>query len=495
MLTNTGQIKVMDFGIARPMDTSQATMTQTAAVIGTAQYLSPEQARGETVDARSDIYSVGCMLYELLTGRPPFIGESPVVVAVMHVRENPVPPSQLDPEITGQMDALVLTALAKDPGDRYQSAQEMRDDIARLLHGQQIEATVPVAVPPVAPPAATGTRVLSPTMAASLDESGARRLLDTETGIGGAFAEEDEDDAPPPVDPNRKKTISRVAIILVSLLVVVGAVIGFIIYRAMQPQEIPQLTVPSVLGMTQDDAVAKLKQAELQSEVTTQQVDDKEQSGKVIDQDPKGDTQVPPGSKVKIVIAIGPDSAEIPTLTGKTEYEAKQILEDAGWKKTKTADAIDEPITMKEGQVVGTNPEAGQKVSFDQEITINVATGQSKVPDVRNQSQSDAMQIALEHGFSIDTGASTFENSDSVPNNYVIDQSPAPGEMRYRETTITIVVSMGPKVTPTPPPDSPSASPSASPSVKPDNPDNNQGGNNGAGTGGNNDAGTGDKPA
>ena len=141
MLTRTGEVKVMDFGIARAVSDAQATMTQTAQVIGTAQYLSPEQARGERVDARSDLYSTGCLLYELLTGRPPFLGDSPVAIAYQHVRENPVPPSQLDPEIPAWADSIVLRAMAKDPADRYQSAADMRTDIQRALSG------VPVAAP------------------------------------------------------------------------------------------------------------------------------------------------------------------------------------------------------------------------------------------------------------------------------------------------------------------------------------------------------------
>jgi serine/threonine protein kinase len=130
-------VKVRDFGLARAVADTSATMTQTAAVIGTAQYLSPEQARGETVDARSDLYSTGCLLYELLAGRPPFVGDSPVSVAYQHVREAPVPPSQLGAEITPEIDAVVLKALAKNPDDRYQSAGEMKADIARLLSGQR----------------------------------------------------------------------------------------------------------------------------------------------------------------------------------------------------------------------------------------------------------------------------------------------------------------------------------------------------------------------
>ena len=147
MLTPSGDVKVMDFGIARAISDASSTMTQTAAVVGTAQYLSPEQARGETVDSRSDVYSAGCLLYELLTGRPPFVGDSPVAVAYQHVREPAVPPSDHDTDLPPEIDAIVLKALAKRLEDRYQSAAAMRSDIERYLAGRPVQAPIP---PPVA---------------------------------------------------------------------------------------------------------------------------------------------------------------------------------------------------------------------------------------------------------------------------------------------------------------------------------------------------------
>src|SRR6202021_850519 len=143
MVSRTGEIKVMDFGIARAMSDAQATMTQTAQVTATAQYLSPEQARGERVDARSDLYSAGCLLYELLTGRPPFTGDSPVAIAYQHVRENPIPPSRLAPSLPPWADSIVLKAMAKSPNDRYQSAAEMQADIQRAASGMQVAAAMP----------------------------------------------------------------------------------------------------------------------------------------------------------------------------------------------------------------------------------------------------------------------------------------------------------------------------------------------------------------
>src|SRR5919197_6312123 len=141
MLTQTGQVKVMDFGIARALASGATTMTQTSAVIGTAQYLSPEQARGEPVDARSDVYAAGCVLFELLVGHPPFVGDSPVSVAYQHVREDPRAPSELNPEVNPDIDAIVLKALAKNPANRYQSAGEMRADLLRAAAGRPVEAT------------------------------------------------------------------------------------------------------------------------------------------------------------------------------------------------------------------------------------------------------------------------------------------------------------------------------------------------------------------
>jgi serine/threonine-protein kinase len=215
MLTPTGGVKVMDFGIARAVADTSATMTQTAAVIGTAQYLSPEQARGETVDSRSDIYSAGCLLYELLVGRPPFIGESPVSVAYQHVREAPVPPSDLDPVITPDIDAITLKALAKDPADRYQTAREMKTDIGRVLAGQSATAVVPrveaaaVTVPlRDAPP----TRVAPPPIIATPPPE-----------PDGFFEGEDEE------EPRRSRV--GLAIFITGLIILILAAGGYGLYK------------------------------------------------------------------------------------------------------------------------------------------------------------------------------------------------------------------------------------------------------------------------
>src|SRR5215207_4416596 len=252
MLTPNGGVKVMDFGIARADADTSATMTQTAAVIGTAQYLSPEQARGETVDARSDLYSTGCLLYELLAGRPPFTGDSPVSVAYQHVREAPVPPSQLDPEITPEIDAVVLKALAKDPDDRYQSAAEMRADISRLLSGEQTTAQRTTAVAPMAAGAMAANAFDTPTHVA-----GPPTILPPEDVEEGEYQEE---------EPQKSRV--GLAILIGALIVLVLGLGGWALYRVLNPADaVAKVEVPSVLGWTEQQARDQLTANNLQVEV------------------------------------------------------------------------------------------------------------------------------------------------------------------------------------------------------------------------------------
>ncbi|MGV9574894.1 Stk1 family PASTA domain-containing Ser/Thr kinase, partial [Streptomyces nigra] len=216
MLTRNGQVKVMDFGIARAMGDSGMTMTQTAAVIGTAQYLSPEQAKGEQVDARSDLYSTGCLLYELLTVRPPFVGDSPVAVAYQHVREEAQAPSVFDPEITPEMDAIVLKALTKDPNYRYQSADEMRADIEACLDGQPVAATAAMGSVGYG-----GYPDDQPTTALRQQDAGATSMLPPMNPDDGGFGYDDR------VDRRRQKksNTSTILLAVAAVLVLVGAIL------------------------------------------------------------------------------------------------------------------------------------------------------------------------------------------------------------------------------------------------------------------------------
>ncbi|MCL2783983.1 MAG: Stk1 family PASTA domain-containing Ser/Thr kinase, partial [Propionibacteriaceae bacterium] len=254
MLTNTGQVKVMDFGIARAVSDTAASMTQTASVIGTPQYLSPEQIRGEMVDRRSDLYSTGCLLYELLTGKPPFEGDSPVSLAYQHVRATPVPPSEVDPLVSSQMDTVALKALAKNAADRYQSAQEMYEDISRLLAGQKVQAVVPSSVED------------TPTHAFADDD----KTMVMNSGNGGrppSHALEPEED-----EPNHLGRI--IGIVLGVMLVIAVGAVALIIALNKDPVDGPTtdltsgwIIVPDVVTMNEPSAVDKLESKDLTSKV------------------------------------------------------------------------------------------------------------------------------------------------------------------------------------------------------------------------------------
>ena len=307
MLTRSAEVKVMDFGIARAMSDTQATMTQTAQVIGTAQYLSPEQARGERVDARSDLYSTGCLLYELLTGRPPFTGDSPVAIAYQHVRENPIPPSRIDPEIPPWADAIVLKAMAKDPADRYQSAAEMRTDIQRALSG------VPVAAPSQTEMYAPGTQ----RMGAQTMMAGAGAPTGTMSHYGGP--EDGYDDGS---GGGRRRALWW---ILGAVGVIIVAVLAYLLLNGGNGNT---ASVPSVVGQTQAQAVSSVKKAGLNPVVV--KVPSSDKVGIVVSSNPQFGTKVAPHSNVTLRVSAGPKKVTIPNVVGQSQGSAQSTLQGLG---------------------------------------------------------------------------------------------------------------------------------------------------------------------
>src|SRR6266567_2901418 len=305
MLTRGGQVKVMDFGIARAVSDAQATMTQTAQVIGTAQYLSPEQARGERVDARSDLYSTGCLLYELLTGRPPFLGDSPVAIAYQHVRENPVPPSRVDPEVPQWADAIVLRAMAKDPRDRYQSAAEMRQDIQRALSG------VPVAAPRTAA-YGTATQRVGPATAMA-------------TGAMAGYQYGSDDGYPP--EPTERRWLP-IVLWIAGILVVLG-VVGGVLYAILGGGSSGH-AVPQVNGQTLTVAEKEITQAGLKYTVQ-KQPSPTVPKNIVISTSPPNGNVVPAGSQVVLVVSTGPKMVSVPSVKHDPVSQAQSTLTAAGF--------------------------------------------------------------------------------------------------------------------------------------------------------------------
>jgi beta-lactam-binding protein with PASTA domain/tRNA A-37 threonylcarbamoyl transferase component Bud32 len=434
MLAPNGGVKVMDFGIARAVADTSATMTQTAAVIGTAQYLSPEQARGETVDSRSDLYSTGCLLYELLVGRPPFVGDSPVSVAYQHVRETPLPPSQLDPEISPEIDAVVLKALAKDRSERYQSAKEMKDDISRLLAGQQTTAQQATAVVPLAAGA----------MAANAYDD-ATHVATPPTFVppsGPEGPEEDYEEEEP------RKSRVGLAILVTALIVAALALGGWGLYRILNPSGAETVEVPLVVGFTEEDARNQLINNQLQVEVKKVNGDE-EGKGRVTAQDPVENTSVPVNSTVTITVNDGPKTATIPNnLVGQEVKDVVNTLEDLNFSNVKKVAAKSENSDAKPGEVTNISPKEGETVPLDTKITVRYATGKSEVPNFEGLSRAAAIRIANDAGFDDPVFS---DQESSQPAGTVIAQSPRAGANVDRDTTIKLTLATAPSP-PEPPP-------------------------------------------
>jgi eukaryotic-like serine/threonine-protein kinase len=444
MLTPNGGVKVMDFGIARAVADTSATMTQTAAVIGTAQYLSPEQARGETVDARSDLYSTGCLLYELLAGRPPFVGDSPVSVAYQHVREVPVPPSQLDPEITPEIDAVVLKALAKDPDDRYQSAAEMRADISRLLSGEQTTAQRTTAVVPMAAGAMAANAYDTPTHVA-----GPPTILPREDVEEGEYEEE---------EPQKSRV--GLAILIGALIVLALGLGGWALYRVLNPTDaVAKVEVPSVLGWTEQQARDQLTAHNLQVEVKKENGDE-ETKGTITAQDPVGGTEVAENSTVTVTLNEGPKTGTIPDdLVGQDVEEVENALDDLKFSNVSTVAAKSEDPDTQPGEVISISPKEGSTVPLDSKITVRYATGKSEVPNFEGLTRAAAIREARDAGF----GEPQFSKRESSkPAGTVIAQDPDAGTTVDRDTRIQLTLATEPPPPPPPTTEQPTEPPTTS---------------------------------
>ncbi|MFF4350417.1 Stk1 family PASTA domain-containing Ser/Thr kinase [Streptomyces sp. NPDC001530] len=382
MLTRNGQVKVMDFGIARAMGDSGMTMTQTAAVIGTAQYLSPEQAKGEQVDARSDLYSTGCLLYELLTVRPPFVGDSPVAVAYQHVREEAQPPSVFDPEITPEMDAIVLKALVKDPDYRYQSADEMRADIEACLDGQPVAATAAMGSVGYG-----GYPDDQPTTALRSTDAQATSMLPPMNPDDGGYSYDDRPDR----RRQKKSNTSTILLVVAGILVLVGAIlIGKWAFGGGGVTE-DSFKAPNFVSQTLGDAQKMAENRDLKLNPTRKPCE-KEPKGNVCTQDPVAGTQVKKGDTINVVVSTGAPKVVVPNVIDEDVDAATSQLEADKYRfdvETKTRESSEKP-----GTVLAQTPDPGSEVEKGSKITLTVAEEKKQVvvPDVTGKSCDEATQ-------------------------------------------------------------------------------------------------------
>ncbi|MEU8751862.1 Stk1 family PASTA domain-containing Ser/Thr kinase [Streptomyces chartreusis] len=427
MLTRNGQVKVMDFGIARAMGDSGMTMTQTSAVIGTAQYLSPEQAKGEQVDARSDLYSTGCLLYELLTVRPPFVGDSPVAVAYQHVREEAQAPSVFDPEITPEMDAIVLKALTKDPNYRYQSADEMRADIEACLDGQPVAATAAMGSVGYG-----GYPDDQPTTALRSADAGATSMLPPMNPDDGGYGYDDRPDR----RRQKKSNTSTILLAVAAVLVLVGAIlIGKWVFDGDTASN-SQVAVPNVVGETESSARDLLSNVDLKiGKVTPQECED-QSKGKICSQTPGSKTKVDKNTSVDIVVSTGAPKVTVPDMEGLPYEKAKSELEDKGFDvQQKTEESDRNP-----GVVISQDPESGTELEKGSTITLTVAKEkeQSTVPDVLGKTCDEAK--AQMEANDLTGNCQEVDTQDPNQVGKVISTSPTAGSAVDKDSTVTIQI-------------------------------------------------------
>ncbi|GIG57895.1 serine/threonine protein kinase [Longispora fulva] len=376
MLTQAGQVKVMDFGIARAMSGHTSTMTQTSAVIGTAQYLSPEQARGETVDARSDVYATGCVLYELITGHPPFTGDNPVSVAYQHVREAPKPPSTLCPDVPPDVDAVVLKALAKNAANRYQSAGEMRADLLRAASGRAVLATPVLAED-------ERTAVFSPV--------GGR-------GVPATVA-----------DPGKRKASTWMIVLLIVLGLVAAGALGTGVWLANRKTTI---AVPNLVGKKEQDARTELEKQGLRMELGAPVQDETCTVGDVVSQAPAPPGKVDKvGGVVRVQICSGRNQVEVPPLLNLSRDDAVKAL--AG--KKLVAKIVDQDSDKPKDLVYDSDPKPGASVESGSTVTVYVSRGnKGPVPELGGLTEAQARAQLEGLGFT---------NVEFVPGN------PVPGRL------------------------------------------------------------------
>lgn len=408
-ITPGGQTKVMDFGIARADTDDGHTVTQTGMVMGTAKYFSPEQAQGMPVDARSDLYSVGVILYEMLTGRPPFEGDTPAAIAYKHVSEAPVPASHYNGEVSGDVDAVVMKALAKNPENRYESAVDMRSDLKRLIRGDRVEATPILAS--------------DPTVALAAGDRTA--VLDAAPGAGATRG---------------RRALAYTLIALLFLSVIVLAVI--LLFALLGPGG-RRVVVPSVVGLPLSEAQRLLSSRGLNPVVERLSFSETVPEGNVISQDPGEERKVDEDSDVKLDVSKGPERVAVPSLIGKSQQEAENLLKESGLEVGALSTRFDK--TVEAGTVLDQTPNSGQRVDRGSSVDLVVSGGKAlvRVPRLTGLSEDEAIQRIVDAKLK----AQVLEACNTErANNEVMSQNPAAGEEVAEGSTVTITVNRAPKV-------------------------------------------------
>lgn len=437
MLTSTGAVKVMDFGIARAIEDSASTVTQTHTVVGTAQYLSPEQARGESVDARSDLYSTGCLLYELLTGQPPFQGDSAVAIAYQHVREIPKRPSSLAADVPESLDRVILKSLAKSREDRYQDAAHMRADLQAAARGLSVAA-------PAADSWSPATSVMASPATEPVQPTSTLAQVASEPSPASTVKESEE---PEKQSKSHAWIWVLVFLLFVALAVVAGRWASGAFDNVPTPTPSPTISkveVPDTKGQDEDSARKTIEGAGLKfakDEVANEEVS----AGLAVSSDPGNGTKVEPGSTVTVHFSTGSAMVKVPDLSGKTQEDARKALKDAGLEGGNTSQ--EDSATVAKDRVIYTNPQAGNSVARGTTVDLVLSTGNTSVPDVSGQDEATAKKTIEDAGLQFKKGDNV--TSSDVERGKAVSSNPAAGTSVSAGDTITVSFSSG-AATPTP---------------------------------------------
>ena len=437
MLTSTGAVKVMDFGIARAIEDSASTVTQTHTVVGTAQYLSPEQARGESVDARSDLYSTGCLLYELLTGQPPFQGDSAVAIAYQHVREIPKRPSSLAADVPESLDRVILKSLAKSREDRYQDAAHMRADLQAAARGMSVAA-------PAADSWSPATSVMASPAAAPVQPTSAFTQVPSEPSPAPAAKDSEEPEEKP-------KRHTWVWVLVFLLFVALAVVAGRWASGAFNPRPTPtpsatvtMVDVPDVSGQDEDSARKTIEDAGLKF-AKNEVANDTVSAGLAVSSDPEKGTKIASGSTVTVHFSTGSAMVKVPDLEGKSQSDARKALKDAGLEAGNVTQ--EDSATVAKDRVIYTNPLADTSVERGTTVDIVVSTGKASVPDVTGQDEATAKKTIEDAGLQFKRGDDV---ASDVERGKAVSSDPAAGSSASAGDTITVHFSTGAAATPTP---------------------------------------------
>lgn len=416
MINTHGDAKVMDFGIARAMSDAATSVTATSAVMGTAQYLSPEQARGEVADARSDIYAAGCLLYELLTGSTPFTGDSPVSIAYQHVNSQVTPPSNLDPSIPSTLDAIVLQALAKNPMSRYQTAAQMRADVERAIAGMPISA-------------AANTQVFTQSAPT--------------TAIPIVQAEEQLESTTVAKTRVRSKGF-KIGSAVVGLMAAIAAVF-FLASTLFGGGGGNNATVPDLRGKTVAEAQLALESVGLTLGTQAPTPDEAAIKGTIVGQDPAGGERLEKGQAVNIKVSIGKGETLVPDLIDlSSTNDARAVLTASNLVLGKI---IEKDSDKPQGTILEQNPIAGSSVEAGSRVDVAISSGKVTVPNVLGMNRTDAYKILFTAGFTVQF---IEEARSDIAAGTVLAQTPLPGEVTVKGTIVVLnVASAAPAPAPT----------------------------------------------